>query len=173
MPILKGIISKGQGRDHPILVEGAMDLAATLMKDSQQTGIAAIHTELSQPIIHLICSHDDPGLLQSSCEYLRSPCSSATPSAKVTQRSYEGTRLSHTDSSRMTKKHRCWLQGRMHMKRLRFENLVAENLCKGVASGKGKAHNLKCNEQIASLHAWQEESTSWRRNGSTEGQKSS
>ena len=71
VPVLKSIISKGPSGNHTVLIEGAIDLAATLLKDSPADGVQMIHKELSEHIIRLMCTCDDPGILQSSCDFLR------------------------------------------------------------------------------------------------------
>ena len=54
-----------------ILVEGALDLLAALLRPSPAAVAQHIHSAMSGPVMALMMTTDDAGILQSCTEYLR------------------------------------------------------------------------------------------------------
>ena len=70
LPVLSSIASKPEA-NPPVLIEGALDLATALLRPSSPQSAAAVHGMFSGTVMTLLRVHDDPGVLQSCCEYLR------------------------------------------------------------------------------------------------------
>ena len=73
LPVLASIISH-YNSNSPILVEGALDLVGALLKPAAPEQAQQMHGLLAQPVQALLMQHDDPGVLQSASQYLKSVC---------------------------------------------------------------------------------------------------
>lgn len=67
---LAGILSAPDGQP-PMLVEGALDLLAALLRPSGPEGASRVHAVASPTTLALLAASDDNGILQSACEYWR------------------------------------------------------------------------------------------------------
>ncbi len=52
-------------------VESALDLLTSLLRPSTPEGARLLHAAASGPVLALLRSSDDPGILQSCCCYWR------------------------------------------------------------------------------------------------------
>lgn len=75
--MLREIVSQS-GEQQAVLVEGALDLLAALLRPSPAAAAQQIHSAMSAPVMALMMSADDAGILQSCTEYIR--CAAPTPS---------------------------------------------------------------------------------------------
>lgn len=70
-PVVESIIRKPDVNPATAL-EGALDLANTLLEPGLALELVKdVHRQLSDRVLALINTYDDPAVLQSSCEYLR------------------------------------------------------------------------------------------------------
>lgn len=65
-----GILSAPDANEL-VLVEGALDVVNALLRPASPGQAARVHSAASGPVMGLILSQDDPGVLQSASEYLR------------------------------------------------------------------------------------------------------
>ena len=65
-----GILSAPEA-GNPTLVEGALDVTCALLRPAAHEQAARVHAAASGPVMTLVLRADDPGILQSACEYLR------------------------------------------------------------------------------------------------------
>jgi hypothetical protein len=70
LPVLVSLASKPD-QNVPTVVEGALDLANALLTPSTPQAAAEVHALFSATVMGLLRTQDDPGILQSCCEYLR------------------------------------------------------------------------------------------------------
>ena len=71
-----------QSSEQPsVLVEGALDLLAALLRPSPVAVAAQIHSAMSAPVMALMMTSDDAGILQSCTEYIR--CAAPIPSSLI------------------------------------------------------------------------------------------
>ncbi len=70
LPPLAAILANPAGQPD-MLVEGALDLLAALLKPSDAAGAARVYAAASGPVLSLLATSDDGGILQSACEYWR------------------------------------------------------------------------------------------------------
>ena len=71
VPVVDSIIRKPDVNPATAL-EGALDLVTTLLEANLALELVKqVHQQLSNHVLALINAHDDPAVLQSSCEYLR------------------------------------------------------------------------------------------------------
>lgn len=70
LPPLAGILSAPDWQP-PMLVEGALDLLAALLRPSGAEAASRVHAVASAPTLALLAASDDNGILQSACEYWR------------------------------------------------------------------------------------------------------
>jgi hypothetical protein len=71
IPALVDII-KAPDTSSSVLVEGALDILAALLRPSSPQQAAAVHSAASSHVMGLALHQDDPAILQSCSEYLRS-----------------------------------------------------------------------------------------------------
>ena len=70
LPHLASIITSPSSHE-PSLVEGALDMVTILLKPATTEQAARMHAALSGAVLRLMLHHDDPGILQSCCEYMK------------------------------------------------------------------------------------------------------
>lgn len=77
VPVVESIVRKPEVNAATV-VEGALDLANTLLEAKlPEESLGQMHGQLSERVLALLQGHDDPAVLQSCCEYLRSAAAAA------------------------------------------------------------------------------------------------
>ena len=71
VPALVDII-KAPEANSPVLVEGALDVLAALLRPATPEQAARVHAAASSHVMALTLRQDDAAILQSCSEYLRS-----------------------------------------------------------------------------------------------------
>lgn len=85
LPVLVSLASRPD-QNEPTVVEGALDLANALLTPSTPQAAAEVHTLFSPTVMGLMHTQDDPGILQSCCEYLRSTSPPPSPFPEAQER---------------------------------------------------------------------------------------
>ena len=71
VPVVDSIIRKPEVNPATAM-EGALDLVNALLEAELALELVTqVHRQLSDRVLALVNTHDDPAVLQSSCEYLR------------------------------------------------------------------------------------------------------
>ena len=69
LPVMREIVTSQA--QQSILVEGALDLVAAVLRPSSPNTAQQIHRAMSGPVMALMMTSDDGGILQGCTEYLR------------------------------------------------------------------------------------------------------
>ena len=70
LPILASIISHAN-QNSSVLVEGALDVLVSLVKPASAEQAEQMQALVGPPIQALMLQHQDSGILQSCCQYLK------------------------------------------------------------------------------------------------------
>ena len=92
IPALVDII-KAPDTSSSALVEGALDILAALLRPSAPQQAAAVHSAASSHVMALALHQDDPAILQSCSEYLRSVRRLLAPKPSSESRACDVTRF--------------------------------------------------------------------------------
>ncbi|KAL6779589.1 hypothetical protein ACKKBG_A12895 [Auxenochlorella protothecoides x Auxenochlorella symbiontica] len=66
-----GALLRDPGAHPPLVLDGALDLVALLLRPSGEAAAREVHAALSPPVLALALRHDDAEVLASACQYFR------------------------------------------------------------------------------------------------------